>query len=100
MKELLGILFTGIPRYRSLNETSQPSCSESCSKLLGHLPDGNSVGEVVDYYQNSINVTEEYDQEAYAYMGVTYDFRERLWLNDFDRSPFNKSIWLVISLGC
>ena len=55
--------------------------------------------EVVDYYLKNSNKTEEYERDPYAYMGVTYDFREGLWLNDFDRSPFNNSIWLTISFG-
>ena len=96
----LGFLFSGIPRYRELSETSNASCSQSCSELFGHLPDGNTVEEVVDYYMKNSNKTEEYERDPYAYMGVTYDFREGLWLNDFDRSPFNNSIWLTISLGC
>ena len=97
-------------KYRELNATSQSLCSEQCSELGGYLPDGKTVGEVVNFYQkyvktedhNEITLYESlsYPWEAYAYMGVTYDFQKGLWLNDFDESPFNESIWLAISLGC
>ena len=106
MKELIGLLFSSLPRYRELNETSNPSCSTSCSEILGHLPDGNTVREFVDYYHDTTNITEEKntwiepEDEIYIHMGVTYDFRKGLWLNDFDGTPFNKSLWLELSLGC
>ena len=107
MRELIGLLFSGLPRFRELNETSHLSCSKSCSEILGYLPDGNTVREVVDFYQNTVNETDnnrtienKYDYEKYAYLGVTYDFREGLWLNDYDDSPFDDSLWLRLSLSC
>ena len=100
MTGIIGLLFSGLTRYRVLKETSQPSCSKSCNELLGHLPDGNSIREVVDYIQDNINETEENEQDTYAYLGVTYDFRKGIWQNDFDGSPFNNSYWLVLRADC
>ena len=100
MTGIVGLLFSGLTRYRLLNETSQPSCSNSCKELLGHLPDGNSVREVVDYYQDNMNKTEENKRDAHVFLGVTYDFRKGIWQNDFDGSPFNNSYWLVLRADC
>ena len=106
MKELIGYLFSGLPRYRELNETSHPLCRTSCNEILGHLPDGKTVREFVDYYHDTMNETQENDttfkneQVTFAYMGVTYDFGKGIWLNDFDGSPFNDSLWWSFSLGC
>ena len=57
MKELIGNLFSGLPRYRELNETSHSLCRTSCNEILGHLPDGNTVKEFVDYYHVTKNKT-------------------------------------------
>ena len=98
MTGLKELLFHGITRFRVLSETSQSSCSKSCNQLLGHLPDGNSISEILDFYQDNMNQTEDY--EAHAYLGVTYDFRREIWKSDFDESPFNDSYWYVIRTGC
>ena len=98
MTGIKGLLFDGTTRYRVLSETSQPSCIKSCNELLGHLPDGNSISVIIDFYQDNMNGTEDY--EAHTYLGVTYDFRRETWLNDFDESPFNDSYWYGIRTGC
>ena len=100
MKIALNFLFSTQVRFRELDRATHQQCSLNCSDLWGHLPDSKNLPDMSIFVlrQSSGDEAESIRTNKTSvrfFMGVSYDFDLEKWVNDFDKSDFNSSLWAI-----
>ena len=96
MKNGLENLFSSKIRFRELSRANHSICSQTCTSLWGNLPDGQTLSHLKDFLltYNMVGETKRFDSSnIIAFLGVSYDFDQKMWINDFDETEFEKSLW-------
>ena len=98
MASLWKVFIQGTIRFRELNVTEE-SCNETCTDIWGHLPDETTLSEMKAFYENPTISSSHSYRWSQVHFGVSYDFDQKKWLNNFDQSELNSSIWTSESFG-
>ena len=99
MASLWKVFIQGTIRFRELNITGETSCNDICTEIWGHLPDETTLSEMKAFYENPTISSSHSYRWSQVHFGVSYDFDQKKWLNNFDQSELNSSIWTSESFG-